>query len=163
MKKLVEASLILSLSIVCTVLVMSLVLPNHPLAADTPAGASGVQPAVFIDGMDTRVVPASGQERCPDMGDASASSVCPYLREVAASTACPFLAQRTDDERCPVMGGPGSCPYVDGTMPGEAVPPAACPRRVDPGPAVPNGGDLRLAPPLMASTITVDEVVSLSS
>ena len=163
MKKLVEASMILSLSIVGTALVLSLVLPNHPLAAKAPAAAPGVQPAVFIDGMDTRVVPASGRGRCPAMGDASASSGCPYLREVAASAACPFLAQRTYDEGCPVMGGQGSCPYVGGMMPGGAVPPAACPRRVDPGPAVPNGGDLRLSPPLMASTITVDEDVSLSS
>jgi hypothetical protein len=163
MKRLIEASLIVSLSIVCTALVLSLVLPNHPLAAQTPAAAQSVQLAVFIDGMDTRVVPVSGQDRCPFMGDAAASSNCPYLREVAASKACPFLAQRTFDERCPVIGGQGPSPSPDGTMPGDAMPPAACPRWIDLGPAVPDGGDLRLAPPSMASTTRVHEEVSLSS
>jgi hypothetical protein len=155
--------LIVSLSIVCTALVLSLAFQNHPLAAQTPAAVSLVQPAVFIDGMDTRVIPVAEQDPCPFTGDAADSSSCPYLREVAASKACPFLARRTTDESCPVIDGRGSCPYLDRTVPGDAKRPEARPRQVEPGPAVPEGGDLRLAPPLMASTTAVDEEASLSS
>jgi len=68
MRKTIEASLVLSLSIVITLLVTAAITPTHPrLGGSRTIGPSAVQPAVFINDLRDQ------------LGTADANSACPYL------------------------------------------------------------------------------------
>jgi len=68
MRKTIEASLVLSLSIVITLLVMATITPTHPrMGGSRTIEPSAVQPAVFINDLHYQ------------LGTADANSACPYL------------------------------------------------------------------------------------
>jgi hypothetical protein len=110
LRKTVEASLILSLSVAATTLIVSLIVPAHPFGGRPEEGrASSVRPAVLVAGMGSSFVPATEGAVCPFLARraALASSACPYLRAVAASS-CPYAAEGGSSGACP--RSPGGAP-----------------------------------------------------
>ena len=58
MRKTIEASLVLSLSVVIALLVVVIVIPRHPVLGQRPAvDGSMIRPAVFVEGIHHRVKP----------------------------------------------------------------------------------------------------------
>ena len=103
MKKFLQASLVLSVSLVTTLVVLALVLPVHPrlgTAAENPPTA--VVPALFIPGLH-----ASPDGPGPiDSGESAAPlprTGCPYLDSRASARGCPELPGASAEKACPYL------------------------------------------------------------
>jgi hypothetical protein len=108
LRKTVEASLILLLSVAATVLVVALIAPTHPLGDRAgSAPSSAVRPAVLVDGAGPRAVAGPAAQTCPFLALRAArpDSPCPYLRAVAAASSCPFGAGVDAPRACPRARG----------------------------------------------------------
>ena len=110
MRSTTEATLILTLSVVLTLLIMGVIFPRHALGGGAPAiQSSAIVPAVFVYG--THNVPdADHPPTKPGTSDRATKSECPYLAARAralkcpsatdhgAMTACPFLLEKHQKE-----------------------------------------------------------------
>lgn len=99
LRKAIEASLVLSLATVITLLVLSMILPSHPrFAPDRTIGSSACVSAVFVKGIHARP------------GAADAPGLCPYLARPEAASRCPVLSGRVTVSRCPHLSARGHQP-----------------------------------------------------
>jgi hypothetical protein len=127
MKKLLQPSLVLSVSLVTTLVVLALVLPVHPrlgTAAENPSTA--VVPALFIPGLHASPGgpgPAGSGESaaplpragCPYLDSKASAGGCPYLDSKASAGGCPYLDSKAAAEGCPEspgVSGEKACPYL---------------------------------------------------
>jgi len=106
MRSTLEATLILTLSVVLTLLIMAIIFPSHALGGGAPALHSpSIQPAVFVHGihdrpgtMESPLKPgAAGQTietTCPYLAALAAATQCPASPEMSTTTACPYLLKR---------------------------------------------------------------------
>ena len=115
MKKFLQSSLVLSVSLVTTLVVLALVLPVHPrlgTAAENPPTA--VVPALFIPGLHASpggFGPAGSWESAAPLPRTG----CPYLDSKAAAGGCPYLDSRASAGSCPEspgVSGDKACPYL---------------------------------------------------
>lgn len=104
MKKFLQSSLVLSVSLVTTLVVLALVLPMHPrlgTAAESPSSA--VVPALFIPGLHA----SPGVLGPADSGESAAPlprTGCPYLDSKAAAGGCPEFPGVSGEKACPYLG-----------------------------------------------------------
>lgn len=104
MKKFLQPSLVLSVSLVTTVVVLALVLPVHPrlgTAAENPSTA--VVPALFIPGLHA----SPGGSGTVDSGESAAPiprTGCPYLDSKASAGGCPEFPGSSGEKACPYLG-----------------------------------------------------------
>ena len=104
MRKTIEASLVLSLSVVIALLVVVIVIPRHPVLGQRPAvDGSMIRPAVFVEGIHHRPGEAATGQSCPFIFPRTDASECPYLGAIAAGSRCPALSGRLNDSRCPYL------------------------------------------------------------
>ena len=97
--KAIEASLVLSLATVVTLLVLAMILPSHPrFAPGYTIDSSAYEPAVFVDGIHSRP------------GAVDTSRLCPYLARLQATSRCPVLSGRVTVSRCPHLSQPDHQP-----------------------------------------------------
>jgi hypothetical protein len=103
MRKILEASLILSLSIVFTTLIMVVAFPEHARggAEPTPEGPA-IAPAVFIDGTHHRPG-MHGATKAPTLAGQAESTGCPYLAALAAASRCPATRRSNATSICPYL------------------------------------------------------------
>jgi len=106
MRSTIEATLILALSVVLTLLIMAVIFPRHALGGDAPALQSPtIQPAVFVHGTHVRPGTADPllktgaadqaiEVGCPYLAAVAAASKCPASPEMSTITACPYLLKR---------------------------------------------------------------------
>lgn len=104
MKKFVQPSLVLSVSLVTTLVVLVLVLPVHPrlgTAAESPSTA--IVPALFIPGLHA----SPGGPGPVDSGESVAPlprTGCPYLDSKASAGGCPEFPGSSGEKACPYLG-----------------------------------------------------------
>ena len=115
MKKFLQPSLMLSVSLVTTLVVLALVFPVHPrlgTAAENPSSA--VVPALFIPGLHA----SPGSSGPVDSGESTAPvprTGCPYLDSKASAGGCPYLDSKASAGGCPEspgVSGEKACPYL---------------------------------------------------
>jgi hypothetical protein len=104
MRQALEATLILTISAVLTLLIMAVVFPRHVLGGAASMNPSAdIQPAVFVFGVHdepgTAVSPT-----VPGTIHRSRGAGCPYLAALAAASGCPAFSG--DDVR-------SACPYLE--------------------------------------------------
>ena len=103
MRAFIEATLILALSLVVTLLILAALFARHPLGAiDTSLDYPDISPAVFVRGEHDRPG-KSGDQMRTESGAAERAEECPYLAALAAATACPVA---------PESSSVGTCPYL---------------------------------------------------
>ena len=112
MKKFLQPSLVLSVSLVTTLVVLALVFPVHPrLGTAAERTPTTVVPALFIPGLH-----ASPGGSGPAVSGESAAPLprtgCPYLDSKAAAAGCPEF---------PGVSGETACPYLGETQRGTGV------------------------------------------
>jgi len=103
MRRFFEASFILTLSIVFTVLIMVVIFPRHARGGAEPAlEGPGIAPAVFIDGTHHR--PGTpGATKAPTFADQVKGAGCPYLAAMAAGSSCPATRPSDTTSICPYL------------------------------------------------------------
>ena len=103
MRRFIEASLVLTLSIVITLIVMAVTFPRHALGGGRPALESPrIWPAVFVHGIQDR--PGSdGGTPFLQFADRAPSSRCPYLEALAAASKCPATPEKHTRFACPYL------------------------------------------------------------
>jgi len=103
MRAFIEASLVLMVSIVLTLLIMAAIFPRHALGGSEPAVDSPrIWPAVFIYGVHDRPGTAGGR-LAPRFAGQTESHGCPYLAALAAASACPATPKRAAVPACPYL------------------------------------------------------------
>jgi hypothetical protein len=103
MRKIIEASLVLSFAILLTVVIMAMIIPKHARGGNQPAPESAsIWPAVFVSGTHQRPGSA-GCPADPKSADTSATAVCPYLAALAAPSKCPAAPERNSGLTCPYL------------------------------------------------------------
>lgn len=104
MRKTIEASLVLSLSLVITLLVVAMVVPRHSALGQRPAvDGSMIRPAVFVEGIHHRPGEVGSGPSCPFMSPRTDGRECPYLAAIAAESRCPVLSGRLTGSGCPYL------------------------------------------------------------
>ena len=104
MRKTIEASLVLSMSIVITLLVVVMVVPRHPVFVQRPAvDGSMIRPAVFVEGIHHRPGEVGNAPSCPFLSPRTDGGECPYLAGIAATSRCPVLSGRLNGSMCPYL------------------------------------------------------------
>ena len=104
MRKTIEASLVLSLSLVITLLIIAMVVPRHPVFGQGPAvGGSLIRTVVFVEGIHHRPGESGAHPSCPFISPGTDGSGCPYLGSMAAGSRCPVLSGRLNGSRCPYL------------------------------------------------------------
>ncbi len=110
MRSTIEATLILTLSVVLTLLIMAVIFPQHALGGSAPAlQPPSIQPAVYVyqthDLSGTAESPSNPgaidpatESECPYLAARGAASKCPAVPEKGATTACPFLMKKHQQE-----------------------------------------------------------------
>ncbi len=103
MRSAIEATLILGLSIVLTVLIVAVIFPRHALgSADQILRPPTIQAAVFVHGLHDR--PGSVDLRsAPQSFDRAQVAGCPYLASLAAASRCPAMSGREVVSACPFL------------------------------------------------------------
>ncbi len=103
MRSAIEATLILGLSIVLTVLIMAVIFPRHALgSADQVLTPPTIQAAVFVHGLHDR--PGSVDLRsAPQSLDRAQVAGCPYLASLAAASRCPAMNGGEVVSTCPFL------------------------------------------------------------
>ncbi len=103
MRSTIEATLILTLSVVLTLLIMAVIFPRHALGGGaSDHQKSSIEPAIFVYG--THAVPGTNQ-----------SPTAPGAEDRTTESECPFLADRAKTQKCPVNPKPGAataCPFL---------------------------------------------------
>lgn len=104
MRSAIEATLVLSLSIVLTVLIVAFIFPRHALgSADPVLTPPTIQAAVFVHGTHDR--PGSLDLRsAPQNFDPAQVAGCPYLAALAAASRCPVMSGDEAVSACPYLG-----------------------------------------------------------
>jgi hypothetical protein len=103
MRAFIEASLVLMISIVLTLLIMAVIFPRHALGGGKPAvDFPRIWPAVFIYGIHDRPGTGGGP-LAPRFADRTESTGCPYLAALAAASMCPAAPQRDAGMTCPYL------------------------------------------------------------
>ena len=96
MRAVIEATLVLTLSLVVTLLILAAIFARHPLGAiDTVLDDPDISPAVFVRGEHDRPE-KSGDQRRTETGAAEKAEECPYLAALPAATACPAAPESPD-------------------------------------------------------------------
>jgi len=106
MRQALEATLILTISAVLTLLIMIAAFPRHVLGgAASTAPSPDIEPAVFVFGVHDEpgnavspTVPGTVQ-RSQDAG-------CPYLAALAAASGCPAFSDEDVRSACPYLDRP---------------------------------------------------------
>ena len=103
MRAVIEATLVLTLSLVVTLLILAAIFARHPLGAiDTVLDDPDISPAVFVRGEHDRPG-KSGDQRRTDTGAAESAEACPYLAALAAATECPAAPESSPSDACPYL------------------------------------------------------------
>jgi hypothetical protein len=103
MRKLIEASLVLSLSVVLTLLIMAFIFPRHVLGGgDQMLEPTAIRPAVFVEGTHHR--PGwPGSPSAPKIADQNEGLGCPYLAALEAASRCPVITRSGAKSPCPYL------------------------------------------------------------
>lgn len=116
MMKILQASLVLSVSLVTTLVVLALILPVHPrLGTAAESSPAAVVPALFIPGLHATPGgpgPAGSVESTAPLPRTG----CPYLDSKASAGGCPYLDSKAAAGGCPESPGVSrekACPYLD--------------------------------------------------
>jgi len=105
MRQFIEASLVLTLSIVITLIIMAVIFPRHALGGGQPVlNSPGIWPAVFIYGIHDRPG-TDGSIPFLQFADRIPRSRCPYLEALAAGSRCPATPEPQTRFRCPYLEG----------------------------------------------------------
>jgi hypothetical protein len=103
MRRFIEASLVLTLSLVITLIVMAVTFPRHALGGGQPALESPrIWPAVFVHGIHDRPG-TDGSTPFLQFADRVPSSRCPYLEALAAASKCPAAPEQRTRFACPYL------------------------------------------------------------
>jgi hypothetical protein len=106
MRKTVEASLIVVLTIVITALIMIVVFPIHTFAGASSATAKqDVRPAVYVVASGKCPVDRPNAEKCPALVRPQSDTACPYLSALTAGSNCPALMAPPTAAACPALAG----------------------------------------------------------
>jgi hypothetical protein len=104
MMKFLQASLVLSVSLVTTLVVLALILPVHPrLGTAAESSPAAVVPALFIPGLHA----SPGGPGTVDSGESTAPvprTGCPYLDSKASAGGCPEFPGSSGEKACPYLG-----------------------------------------------------------
>jgi len=103
MRSTLEATLILTLSVVLPLLIMAIIFPSHALGGGAPALHSpSIQPAVFVHGIHDRPGTAESPSN-PGAAGQAAVTACPYLAALAAASHCPASPEMSTTTACPYL------------------------------------------------------------
>jgi len=103
MRPTIEATLVLTLSVVLTLLIMAVIFPQHALGGGAPAlQPTSIQPAVLV--YQTRERPGTAESRSiPGAEDQATGFACPYLEARAAASKCPAAPKKGATTACPFL------------------------------------------------------------
>jgi hypothetical protein len=103
MRALIDATLLLSLSIALTLLILIVIFPRHALGGGGPElQSTAVQPAVLNDGNHNRPG-LTDDSTNPGLAEGERRGHCPYLAALAAPTACPARPGSRTTSPCPYL------------------------------------------------------------
>jgi hypothetical protein len=103
MRSTLEATLILTLSVVLTLLIMAVIFPRHAFGGGAPALQSpSIQPAVFVHGIHDRPGTAESPLK-PGAAGQTIETACPYLAALAAASQCPASPEMSTTSACPYL------------------------------------------------------------
>jgi hypothetical protein len=100
-RTIIEASLVLLLAALSTLLIIAVVFPRHVLGGGQHAtDSTRIWPAVFVEGTHARPGAGVGSE-VPQLSDHNESNICPYLAALVLASKCPATHQIDDRTACP--------------------------------------------------------------
>jgi hypothetical protein len=102
MRSFFEASLVMAISVVATVMIMVVIFPRHERGGKVALEASKIAPTVLIYGIHDRPR-TGGSLLVPSPSDESGMVACPYLALPSAAATCFVTPRRNEEAVCPFL------------------------------------------------------------